>query len=51
MAYGSGAELETQIIIAKELQKMKNLDYGKIDEKLSEVMKMLNVIIRKLNIN
>ncbi len=47
-AFGSGAELETQIEIAKQLEKMKELDYTKVEKLLTEVMKMLNVIIRKL---
>lgn len=42
IAFASGAELETQIIIAKRLSKIANLDYNKVDAMLSEVMKMLN---------
>jgi four helix bundle protein len=49
IAYGSGAELETQIEVAKNLPKTKRLDYSKAENKLVEVMKMLNVIIRKFN--
>jgi len=49
IAFGSGAELETQIEIAKKLQKTKNLDYLKVDLLLSEVMKMLNKMIGNLN--
>ena len=49
IAYGSGAELETQIEIAKRLSKTKNLDYSRADSLLQEVMKMLNVMIRNLN--
>jgi len=48
-AYGSGAELETQIEIAKNLDETANLDYSKIDSLLSEVMKMLNSMINKLS--
>ncbi len=48
IAYASGAELETQIEIAKRLLKTKSLDYSKIDSLLLEVMKMLNVMINKL---
>ncbi|MDD3607436.1 MAG: four helix bundle protein [Candidatus Moranbacteria bacterium] len=51
IAYGPGAELETQITIAKKLSKTKDINYSKAEDKLSEVMKMLNVMIRKLNIN
>ena len=47
-AYGSGAELETQILISKKLSKTKNLNYKKVDELLNEVMKMLNTLIFKL---
>ena len=42
VAYGSGAELETQIEIAKRLPFGKNLDYTKVNNLLNEVMRMLN---------
>ena len=48
IAYGSGAELETQIEIAKRLPFGKNLDYRKVDSLLTEIMKMLNKIISTL---
>ncbi len=48
VAYGSGAELETQIEIAKRQPFGKNLDYRKADTLLEEVMKMLNKIISGL---
>jgi len=48
IAFGSGAELETQIEIAKKLPFGKNVDYTKVEELLEEVMKMLNVLIKKL---
>jgi len=51
IAYGSGAELETQIEISKRLPKTKDLDYIKVGTFLEEVMKMLNTMIRKLNPN
>lgn len=51
IAYGSGAELETQIEISKRLSKTKDLDYSKVDSLLQEVMKMLNVMIRNINPN
>lgn len=44
IAYGSGAELETQLEIAKRLPFGKNLDFNKTDSLLVEVMKMLNKI-------
>jgi four helix bundle protein len=49
IAYGSGAELETQLEIAKRLPKTKILNYSKVNSLLEEVMKMLNSMIRKLN--
>jgi four helix bundle protein len=45
IAFGSGGELETQIEIAKQLPKTKDLDYSKVDSKLEIVMKMLNKLI------
>ncbi len=47
-AYGSGAELETQIKITKKLQFGKNEDYPKIENLLSEVMRMLNKLTSEL---
>ena len=49
IAYGSSAELETQIIIAKELYPATN--YLIAEGILEEVRKMLNVMIRKLENN
>ncbi len=51
IAFGSGAELETQIFIAKFLPKMGNLDFLKVDGLLNEVMKMLNQFVKKLEAN
>lgn len=48
-AYGSGAELETQIGISRRLTKTAGLDYGRVDALLLEVMKMLNSMINKIN--
>ncbi len=49
IAYASGVELETQLVIARQLFDMKDSEYSKVDALLDEVMKMLNVMIRKLN--
>ena len=49
IAYGSGAELETQIEIAKRLAFGKQLDYREVDNLLSEVMKMLNKMLSNFN--
>lgn len=40
IAYGSGAELETQIEIAKRLRFNKNLDFAKIESLLNEIMRI-----------
>ena len=48
IAFGSGAELETQLAIAQRFSYRRKLDYAKVDNLLPEVMKMLNVLIGKL---
>lgn len=48
IAYASGAELETQIEIAKRISKTKNINYSKAEALLLEVMKMLNKMISNL---
>ena len=47
-AYGSWAELETQIEISKQLPFNKELNFKEIDGLLDETMRMLNVLISKL---
>lgn len=49
ISYGSSAELETQIIIAKDLYK--DVKYSNAELLLVEILKMLNVIIEKLENN
>lgn len=46
VSYGSGAELETQVIIAKDLYK--NIDYDSTGLLLEEILKMLNSMIESL---
>jgi four helix bundle protein len=48
IAYGSGAELETQMEIAKRLPFGKNLNFSKAESLLVEVMKMLNKMLSVL---
>jgi four helix bundle protein len=48
IAFGSGAELETQIEISKRLPQTKQLDFSKAELLLQEIMKMLNSMIQKL---
>ena len=49
IAYGSGAELETQLEIAKELNYISQKDLSEVELLLEEVMKMLNSMISKIN--
>lgn len=51
MAYGSAAELETQLSIAWRLSFLENGAYEKTNALLSEVSKMLRAMIEKLATN
>lgn len=51
IAFGSGAELESQLQLSKDLGLLKEKDYITMNELLTEVMKMLNAMIQKLRIN
>lgn len=48
IAYGSGAELETQIEAAKRLPFGKTLDFSMVDTLLNEVMRILNKLTSTL---
>ena len=45
IAYGSGAEVETQLIIAKELQYLTKDQFQGLSDLLNEIMSMLNKVI------
>ncbi len=49
IAYGSGAELETQIMIAKRLNFVNLADYERVEVILDEIMRMLNKLLRPTN--
>ncbi len=51
IALGSCAELSTQIEIAKKLVKTSKFDYKNSESLLTEIMKMLYTIIKKLSIS
>lgn len=51
IAYGSCSELETQLEIAKRLNKTKNLEYKYLNNLSLEVLKILNSIINKLGVS
>lgn len=48
IAFGSGAELETQLEIAKRLSLNQNTDYLIANKLLDEIMRMLNTMISNL---
>ena len=48
IAYGSALELETQIIISKELSFTLPENFGKVDALLEEVSRMLNSMISQM---
>lgn len=45
IAYGSSAELETQLMISRDLNFISEKEYNEISLLLSEVMKMLSVLL------
>lgn len=48
IAFGSGAELETQLILAKNIGYLREESFTKLINLLEEVMKMLNVLLSRL---
>lgn len=51
IAQGSGAELETQIIISQSLDYLNAGDAGQINDRIEEISKMLTAMIKKLTAN
>jgi four helix bundle protein len=51
IALGSCAELQTQIIITREIGYSKDLEAKKIEEEIEEIMKMISSLIKKLKAN
>ncbi len=49
VAFGSGAELETQVEIATHEKYMSTTDKQRVDSLLTEVMKLLNSFIQGLS--
>ena len=50
IAYGSGAELETFLTIAKKLKYISEEELNEPTQRLDEIMRMLNGLIRKLKV-
>ncbi|MFL9834523.1 four helix bundle protein [Chryseobacterium terrae] len=51
IARGSCAELETQLIISKNLNYLNTTDFNNLSYKAEEIAKMLNALITKLQAN
>ena len=49
VAQGSGAELETQLLLAQDLNYIGNKEYSETNLLLNEIMKMLTGLINKLS--
>ena len=49
IALGSSAELESQLLLSEKVGLINHSDYITISSQITEVMKILNVIIRKLS--
>lgn len=49
IAQGSGAELETQLLLIKDLEYITTKEYTELTSLLDSVMKMLTVFIKKLS--
>lgn len=49
IAHGSGAELETQLLLAKDLQYVPLAVFQEIESELQEIMKMLNKLINTVS--
>lgn len=48
IAFASGAELETQLLIARKVELMSEEDFQPLNSLLTEVLKMLNSLIGEL---
>ena len=48
IAHGSGAELETQLMLANRLTYLSDEDFERISQDLENIMRMLSAFIKKL---
>ncbi len=49
IAYGSGAELETQLLISQKIGYLSQKDFDLTSSLLDEIMRMLTILIRSLS--
>ena len=48
IAFGSARELETQLLLSKELRFINDTQFQEVSSLLEEVLKMLNVLLSKI---
>src|SRR3990170_1187617 len=48
IAFSSGAELETHLLIANKVELLANEEFEKLNNQLTEIMRMLNVLMDRL---
>lgn len=51
IAMGSAAELDYQLLLARDLELMESTEYQKLADELSEIRRMLNAFNQKLKAN
>ncbi len=51
IAHGSGAETETQLMLAYRLGYISDTDFQKISKELEDIMRMLSAFIKKFSTN
>ena len=49
MAMGSASELEYHLLLAKDLKLIKPVDYQELDQRATELKRMLTALMQKLN--
>lgn len=51
ISFASGSELETQILISKDLDYVSQVEFNEVNSLLIEVMKMLNSLMSKVRLS
>ncbi len=50
IAYGSGAEIETQLLISTELEYLSSENYQNLNKDLGIIMRILNKVLNRLHV-
>lgn len=48
IAYGSASELEVQLLLSKDINYLSDKNYNECNDLLTEILKMLNVMLSKM---